>query len=217
VSGSDSKGVEDPGERWGTNATVVYASELSRKALQAGIVAGHVYVQTRGAHLSPELDLTATTADGKTGTFGDVLHADTAQVTVTVRHGQGQMLNVYANADKVAVPVLVTSDPFTYTFTATRRADEGPLGTFWRVETADLQSLTTIANPVFLDGPQPSSGPQPRPDAGTGSGASAGTTASSGDGKLARTGHDDDPAVALLLVVVGLAGLVVARRLAASR
>ena len=30
----------------------------------------------------------------------------------------------------------------------TRRS--GPLGTFWRVDTADLQSLTTIGNPVFL-------------------------------------------------------------------
>ena len=212
VSGSDSKGVEDPGERWGTNATVVQATELSRHALQAGIVAGHVYVQTRGAHLSPELDLTATTADGQTGTFGDVLHADSAHVSVTVRHGQGQMLNVYRNADKVAVPVLITSDPFTYSFAATRSSDEGPLGSFWRVETADLQSLTTIGNPVFLDGPRPPAGPEERPGS-AGSGAAAGTTASTGDASLARTGGGADPAVPLLLVAAGLVGFALARRI----
>jgi hypothetical protein len=211
VSGSDSKGVEAAGQRWGTNATAVYAPELSRAALQEAIEAGHVYVQTRGAHLSPELELSAVAPDGTTGMFGDTLHADSAQVTVTVRGGQGQLLSVFANADKVAVPVLVTSDPFTYTFAATRRADEGPLGTFWRVETADLQSLTTISNPVFLDGPHPTPSPTPNPTAPAHTDApSAGGVA--GDGDLPRTGADDDPLPALALLVTALSTLAARRR-----
>ena len=44
----------------------------------------------------------------------------------------------------------VVGDEFTRTFTADRTADEGPLGTFWGIETFDDESITTIANPVFL-------------------------------------------------------------------
>ncbi|MGI8662440.1 MAG: CehA/McbA family metallohydrolase [Acidimicrobiales bacterium] len=215
VSGSDSKGVEDPGQRWGTNATVVYADELSRPALQAGIEAGHVYVQTKGAHLSPELEMRAAAPDGAAAMFGDVLHADSAEMSVTVRHGQGQLLSIYRNADTLAVPVPITSDPFTYTFSAARSADEGPLGTFWRAETRDLQSLTTIGNPIFLDGPRsagsaqraPSEAAAGRPESGGGSGV----------GSLPATGADDDPRFALLALGACLAAMALRRRAWARR
>ena len=47
----------------------------------------------------------------------------------------------------------ITGDDFRTTIAATRDPASGPLGTFWRVDTADLQSLTTIGNPVFLADP----------------------------------------------------------------
>jgi len=50
------------------------------------------------------------------------------------------------------VPIL--SDPFVDECEVQRQpGSEGPPGTFWRVETRDLQSRTAIGNPVFLRGP----------------------------------------------------------------
>lgn len=145
VSGSDEK----LGPDYGITTTSVYAQQLSRPALTDAIRAGHAYVQTRGVDGSPTLTLEARTPDGETGIMGDTLVGDTAEVTATVRGGSGQELTVLANGENVET-VPIDADPFTYTFTADRRADEGPLGTFWRVETADAESLTTISNPIFL-------------------------------------------------------------------
>jgi hypothetical protein len=151
VSGSDSKGVEgDPNDLWGTNDTAVYADQLSRAALQCAVKAGHAYVQTRGVPRSPTLEMTAVTPAGEQGMFGDVLHSDTAQITVHVTGASGQLLTIFRNADIAALPVLVDSNDFTYSFAASRSSEEGPLGTFYRVQTADLQSITTIGNPIFL-------------------------------------------------------------------
>lgn len=161
VSGSDSKGVETTdAERqragWGSSATAVYARELSRAALTEGLQAGHVYVRTRGVDRSPALEFTATTADGQSGIFGDTLTVgDREPVTLTtvVTGGQGQVLSYIENGVPVRI-VPITSDPFSSTITVTRQpGTEGPLGTFWRIETRDLTSRTTLGNPVFLKGP----------------------------------------------------------------
>ncbi len=81
--------------------------------------------------------------------------SQTAQVTLrtTVTGGANQLLTYIQNG----VPVLnipITSDPFVHTFQAATRnpLTEGPLGTYWRIETRDAQSRTTIGNPVFLKG-----------------------------------------------------------------
>lgn len=151
VSGSDDK----LGPDLGSIATAVYAEELSRPALRAAIRAGHAYVQTRGANESPSLEIAATAPDGSTGIMGDTLVASTAVIDVTVTDGAGQRLRILRDGVEVSV-VDVTSSPFTHTFTADRTADEGPLGTFWGVQTFDAVSLTTISNPVFLaDEPRP--------------------------------------------------------------
>ena len=156
VSGSDSKGVEaDANQLWGTSATAVWAEQLSRPALQAAVQAGHAYVQTRGADRSPQLEMTAVAPNGETGMFGDVLQSETATMTVHVTGAKGQLLTVYRNAQLAGLPMLIPSADFTYTFAASRGGREGPLGTFYRVETGDLQSLTTIGNPIYLAGSVP--------------------------------------------------------------
>lgn len=151
VSGSDDK----DGPELGSSATAVYAERLSRRALSEGIRAGHAYVQMRGARDSPELDLTAPGPGGTTLMMGDTVVGDRpVAITATVTGGEGQRLRVVRDGVEVEV-VDVTSSPFTHTFTAARTDDEGPLGTFWRVETFDDVSLTAVANPIFLADREP--------------------------------------------------------------
>ena len=216
VSGSDSKGVEgDPNELWGTNDTAVYASQLSRTALQCALQAGHAYVQTRGVHHSPTLEMTATAPDGEQGMFGDTLHSDTAQITVHVVGGSGQLLTIFRNASVAALPVPITSDDFTYSFAAARSSDEGPLGTFYRVQTGDLQSITTIGNPMFLTGARavtPSS-PCAASAAAVAAAAPLGGGADAAAQTLPATGGDATLAPLGALLALALAG----RRLVARK
>ncbi len=153
TSGSDSKGVDAPEERerkgYGSSATAIFARNLSRGAITEALRAGHAYIRTRGAAHSPALEFTVATADGQSGMFGDAVFADSATLTTVVTGGQNQFLRYLQNGQLAAI-VPITSDPFTHTQQATRAGSEGPLGTFWRVETFDPQSLTTIGNPVFL-------------------------------------------------------------------
>ena len=130
VSGSDDK----LGPGLGSSATAVYADELSRAALKDAIRAGHAYLRTLGVDESPTLELLATTSDGQSGMFGDTLHADSAEVTVTVRGGDGQTIRIYRDGALSGTVPIVGND-FSHAFTATRDESSGPLGTFYRVET----------------------------------------------------------------------------------
>jgi hypothetical protein len=115
------------------------------------IRAGRAYVRARGVAHSPALDMQATSA-GELGTFGSTLALDrheTGQVVVTVREAEGQSLRIVRNGQDIAT-VPITSDDFTHQFPAARVNDEGPLGTWFRVETFDARSRTTIGNPVFF-------------------------------------------------------------------
>lgn len=159
VSGSDSKGVEpNDAERirrgYGSSATAVYASALSRPALTAGIKAGHAYIRTRGVERSPALTFTATFGN-QAGMFGDTLTVgptDVVTLHTTVKGGAGQTLRYFRDGQQFA-DVPVTGDDFANDLPVTRTPDEGPLGTYWRVETMDSETRTTIGNPIFLKGP----------------------------------------------------------------
>lgn len=160
VSGSDSKGVEaDEAERrrkgYGSSATAIYAEALSRPAITAALKAGHAYVRTRGVEASPALELAAT-AGAQQGMFGDTLTVgptDVVTLRVTVTGGAGQRLRYLRNGETFA-EVPIPTDAFTSQLNVTRDPlGEGPLGTFWGVETLDAQTRTAIANPVFLKGP----------------------------------------------------------------
>lgn len=179
VSGSDSKGVDAAAERerkgYGSSATMAYAPELSRSAIKAAVKAGRVYVKTRGVANSPSLQFEARAVDGQHGIFGDTLKVPmfgSVTLRTTVTGGKGQLLSYYngllelpllpllANLplpNGVPVPVrtvLITSDNFVDEFVVGRNLiGEGPLGTYWRVETRDLQARTTIGNPIFLKAP----------------------------------------------------------------
>ncbi len=153
VSGSDFKGVnEAERERvgYGSSATAIGAENLSRAAVRDAILAGRAYVRSRGVHDSPALDLRVTDSNGVTGTFGASFVADTAMLELTITGGAGQSLRLSQNGQDVLL-LPVAGDPFIVQLPIARNpATEGPLGTFWRVDTLDERSVTAIGNPVFL-------------------------------------------------------------------
>lgn len=206
VSGSDDKAGPD----LGSSATLVLADELSRPALVEAIRGGRAYVQTKGVGASPTLEVVAQTPDGATGGIGDVLATDRADIEVTVTGASGQVLRITRDGDVVGV-VPITADPFTHVIEATTAPGSGPLGTFWRVDTADTQSLTTIANPVFLAprtvGPAPS-GPQDpaAPDRAGGPRRPPGA-----GGVIAATGGGGLGAAPVVLGALGIGLLVLLR------
>jgi hypothetical protein len=213
VSGSDDK----LGPDLGSSATAVYAEELSRPGLVEAIRAGHAYVRTRGVADSPELGLTATSADGQRGMFGDTLRADTAEVTVAIRGAAGQLLVISRDGTPVDVQP-IAGDDATHTFTATRDPGSGPLGTFWRVDTVSPGSatngpyFTTIANPVFLAPPRETPPTEEGSPSPTGPGSSDAPSADGGT--LPATG---DAAPLTSAAIAAVAALVVRCAARASR
>ena len=208
VSGSDDKAGPD----LGSSATLVLADGLSRPALIAAIRGGRAYVQTRGVAASPTLDVVARGADGTVGGIGDVLATDRADIEVTVTGGRDQLLRVTRDGDVVGV-VPITADPFTHVIDATTVPGSGPLGTFWRVDTADAQSLTTIANPVFLaprtTGPSPA---PPGPREPTTPDAAEGPRGASDPGDtIAATGGGGLGVAPIVLGALGIALLILLR------
>ncbi|MDQ4096434.1 MAG: CehA/McbA family metallohydrolase [Actinomycetota bacterium] len=151
VCGSDDK----LGPKLGACATAVFASELSRPALMEAIRAGRAYVRARGVAHSPALDMRVEAPGQDAGTFGSVMVLDgpdaAASLNVAVTGGKGQSLALVRNGDEASI-VPVASDPFEHTFSIRRIPREGPLGTWYRVETFDTRGRTTIGNPVFLQG-----------------------------------------------------------------
>ncbi len=110
--------------------------------------------QPRARHVAP---------GGETGTFGSqlvVARDATVLVTVSVCGGAGQSLRIIRNGNQVG-SLKISDDDFRHTFAATRVADEGLLGTWYRVETFDDISRTTIGNPIFLGDSRPAA-PGPR-------------------------------------------------------
>jgi hypothetical protein len=159
VSGSDVK----QGIGLGSSATAVHADRLSRPALTEAIRAGRAYVRTRGVAHSPALEMTVSPPGDRRGTFGSRFVVDpgtTVPVTVAVVGGAGQSLRTIRNGVEVEV-VKVVGDRFEHGFAADRAVGEGPLGTWWRVETFDGAARTTIGNPVFLGGPEHPTEPLP--------------------------------------------------------
>jgi hypothetical protein len=159
VGGSDDK----QGDQYGSAATEVFAEQLSRDALADGLQAGRAYVLARGVEESPRLAMTAVSPeDGSQAMFGETVVGQRADVDVNVTRGDGQTLHISRNGEEVEV-VPVEGDDFTYSFSADRADDEGPLGTFWRIDTYDDRSITAVGNPVFLADELPAAEERPEP------------------------------------------------------
>ncbi len=201
VSGAGSGPTYSP---HGVPATAVYAQELSLPALRDAVRSGRAYVRTRGVAESPALEITVVDEDGALGGIGDTFTTPTAEVTVEVVGGGGQMLRVIRNGDVVDLRP-IPSDAFTHTFTADRFAfNEGPLGTWWRFETFDAESRTTIANPFFLADAVP---PTPTPTDPTPTPAPSATPAVDADAEGLPATGGGAAAIALALLLAGWLGV----------
>lgn len=141
--------------------------------------------------------------------MGDTVVGDTSTMTVRVTDGAGQRLRVLRNGVEAAV-VDVTSSPFVHSFTADRTDDEGPLGTFWGVQTFDDLSLTTISNPIFLADAAPTVAPAPSTTAAPAPAPAPTAIADRPDGSGGSSWRGPWTAAGALVVVVLL--LVLARR-----
>lgn len=67
----------------GHGATVVHADQLSQSAITAAVKAGHTYVKLFGPD-APDVELTATGADGTTAIPGDSLTAESLGISIKV-------------------------------------------------------------------------------------------------------------------------------------
>ena len=213
VSGSDSKGREAADDSgYGSSATAIYASELSRAGIGAALRAGRAYVRVRGVAASPEVEVAATAADGSTAMVGDTLVADVADLEVTVRGGLGHTLELSCDGEPTGQPVTIDDDPFTFTAELTRVAGSGPLGTFCRIDTRDATGFSTIGNPVFLADRMPAPPPTegaPGADDGAGDGDDDAGAAESEGGPGAALGG---VAVAATLLALAATRVATARR-----
>jgi hypothetical protein len=138
VSGSDDK----LGDEYGSSATALWCTELSRRGVIEALRAGHAYVRTHGALASPELEVRAGEA-----MMGDTVVGD-AELEITVRGAQGQELVLLADGE-VQHREDITREDITWRTGIGPRDGSGPLGTAWEVQTVDAYAPTTVANPVF--------------------------------------------------------------------
>lgn len=145
TGGSDDK----LGPDYGIPATAVYAEELSRPALRDAVRAGHVWVAASGLAASPAIEFSASAGEVE-AIFGDTLTSETADFTAHVTDGSGHALVIYQDGEEVNL-VSITSDDFTYEFPGTAAETDNPLGSYYRIETRDVNGLlSTLGMPIFL-------------------------------------------------------------------
>lgn len=166
VSGSDARGHEPqlPGRSgYGSTATALYASELSRVGVRDAILNGRALVKTYGALHSPQAEVVVTTSNGQSAGLGGTVYVEQAEaaiLSIQVLNANGQTLELIQNGNLLVV-LPITSDDFSHTQAITRAINEGPLGTFWRFDVRAPADLTVpktpirtlIANPVWLASP----------------------------------------------------------------
>ena len=105
----------------GRAATVVYASELSRAAIVAGVKADHTYVKLYGSD-GPDIRMTGTSSGQPDATFGDSLQGSVASFKATVtgagpgaaRPGSYLMKLLRDGTEVASVPVV--GEDFSHTF-----------------------------------------------------------------------------------------------------
>ncbi|HXF06874.1 MAG TPA: CehA/McbA family metallohydrolase, partial [Blastocatellia bacterium] len=138
---------EQPENVMGVPTTVVFARELSEAAILAGLKAGHAYIRTRGPD-GPHVELTAEDQQGRRFLMGDemvVRPDETITLTIWVKDGGGQKIEIVKNGQMDGAAVPVTSSDFrtTVRIFASDRA-------WYRVTLRDDRGITAITNPIYI-------------------------------------------------------------------
>jgi hypothetical protein len=143
VGGSDDHTPEEAADRRiGTPATVVYAAELSERAIVEGLKSGRVYIRTKGPD-GPRLDFWAET-EGRRYEIGAVIQrADDVTLHVTIVNATGQQLIWVKNGQEIGVSSVPPSGELVYK-TATAPGD------WFTVVARDRDEPTVFANAIFV-------------------------------------------------------------------
>jgi len=147
IGGSDNHNATASKDAVGYPSTVVYADNLSDKAILDGIRAGHVFIDTEGSK-DGMLDLTATL--GRThAAMGDNLRAPNGEsVVFTVQTAPGANVRIIEDGK----PLAVTFTPGDVAGVSTFRLTSDGARHWVRAEVRDANNrLLFIGNPVYLN------------------------------------------------------------------
>ena len=168
VSGSDSRGTEEPEARnasgYGSSATAILSQALSQAAIREAVLGGRALVKTLGVDESPHVELEAFDASGQSVSYGGQLVLDasaTATLRLAISGAQGQRLMLYRNGQLQQSQLILSDEEIVQLPIQRDPASEGPLGSWWRFDlVADGlifngrpvigPATTAIGNPVFL-------------------------------------------------------------------
>ena len=127
----------------GEATTVVYAPELSVRALRCAVEARHTYVKVPG-NAAPDLRFTARPYRSRQrAIMGDVVHASGARFRARVIGGSGRQLLVVKDGLTVAT-VPVTSDDFVYRF-------KGDGSGRWRLQLMRGTLIDDVSSPIWIE------------------------------------------------------------------
>jgi hypothetical protein len=139
----------------GTATTVVYADRLSERGIKRAVQSGHTYVKLTG-NAGPDIRMTATARRHQPpAIFGDTVEGKSAAFTAHVIGGISRTMPVNGPVELLIVKdgatiqtVPVTSDDFTYSFTATEHGR-------YRLQLQQGVFLQTISSPIYFEPRRP--------------------------------------------------------------
>jgi hypothetical protein len=143
VGGSDEHTPEETADRRiGTPATVVFATELSERAIVAGLKSGRVYIRTKGPD-GPRLDFSAE-SDGRRYEMGQVVPpVSRLTLRATVANAAGQQVTWIKNGNALSSAPLPASDALVLETAALP-------GDWFSVIVRAGEDPTAFGNPIYI-------------------------------------------------------------------
>jgi hypothetical protein len=141
IGGSDDHAARSPSGHIGSPATVIYASELSERALLEGIRSGRVYVRTRGPE-GPTLELSTGAVQ-----MGGVVHVATAgspmRLDIHAINAAGQRAEIVRNGEVIETLMVDAADQkLSFDLTTTP-------GQWVHIRLRDAKGITVFTNPIY--------------------------------------------------------------------
>lgn len=145
IGGSDDHAARSDRGRVGRPTTVVWARDLSERALLDGVRAGRVYIRTRGVD-GPVVDLSASWG-ATTAAMGGTLDLDVAAAVVLridTSRAAGQTAELVKNGE-LAASIPIASSPASITHSLAMQQ-----GDWVHLRLRDATGVTAISNPIYV-------------------------------------------------------------------